>query len=175
MMQQHSLIKRRIAANKKPEAVTLFFKLLRIFVEDLGLSAENQKLSLTVPASQKRFVVNLNSRYAITLEHNGSIGLLFEMEDYRAVQKICKTSVMFRFRKARRDDDYFLKYPVEKLTVKVLDRLLPYWIKACKNLEHRMSRSPYRKFHSREFYNLVMDEALQHLYIVPGSASQPPS
>lgn len=153
----YDLIFTRLRAVREPAAVELFFQLLKILIEDLNLGPENPKLALTVPRSQNRFVVNLNSRYAMTLEHNGSIGLLIETVDFRAAQKILRTTHLFRFSKARKEDDYFLKYPARQLTVSALESLLPLWLRACRHLEPRMSRSPYRKFHSREFYELALD------------------
>jgi len=157
----YNLIYTRLQSIQDARAVELFFQLLKILIDELNLGPENPKLSLTVPKSQKRFVVNLNARYAITLEHNGSIGLLIEASDFKRAQKILRASRLFRFSKARRPDDYFLKYPAGSLTPRRLNSLLPMWLKACRNLEPSMSRSPYRKFHSREFYELVLDDAVR--------------
>jgi len=155
----YKLIFGRLRSIHDPKAVDLFFQLLKILIEDLNLGPENPKLSLTVPRSQNRFVVNLNARYAITLEQNGSLGFLIEMEDFHRVQKIVRATSLFRFSKAKKADDYFLKYPTHQLTVPVLNSMVPMWLKACRNLEPKMSRSPYRKFHSNELYKLVLDDA----------------
>ncbi len=159
------LIYKRLQSVRDPMAVELFFQLLKILIEDLRIGPENPKLSLTVPKSQNRFVVNLNSRYAMTLEHNGSIGLLIETADFRKAQRLVRSTSLFRFSKAKEEDDYFLKYPARLLTDKVLDALLPLWLKACRNLEPRMSRSPYRKFHSRELYELVLDGGRRRYWV----------
>lgn len=155
----YELIYARIRSIQDPPAIDLFFQLLKILIEDLNLGPENPKMSLTVPRSQNRFVVNLNARYAITLEHSGSIGLLIETSDFQRAQKVLRATSLFRFSKAKKPDDYFLKYPAHQLTIPVLNAIVPMWLKACRNLEPKMSRSPYRKFHSHELYELMLDDA----------------
>ena len=111
----NELIHERIKKINKPEAVRLFFKLLKILIDELRFTPDNARLSLTIPKQETRIVVNINSRYALVLKANASFLFMVDNADYKKLQKIIKSSYHEDFRNQALVDAHLVEYPLEKL------------------------------------------------------------
>ena len=151
------LISSRLAAIHNKDSIRLYFNLLKILLDDLDLHPENHKLALTIPKGRKDFVVNLNSRWVLNLNRDGSIAFMIGKGDFKALQKIVKAVKYFRYSRCTKPDDYFATYAYDQLTNDdSLQVIVAYWLKSCRAFEPVMRRSPYRKFHNLEFYKLAV-------------------
>jgi hypothetical protein len=149
-------IQSRLDAIRNKDAIRLYFSLLKILIEELDLHPENAKLSLTVPKSRKDFVVNLNSRWVLNLYRDGSIAFMIGKGDFRGLQKIVKAVKYFRYSSCTKPDDYFATYSYDQLKNEgSLQAVVACWLQSCRAFEPVMRRSPYRKFHNEEFYDLA--------------------
>jgi hypothetical protein len=151
-----SLITSRLAAIENKEAIQLYFKLLKLLLDDLNLHPQNPKLALTVPKSRNDFVVNLNSRWVLNLHRDGSIAFMIGKRDFRQLQRIVKAARHLRYSSCLKPDDYFATYSYDQLTSEQsLQAIVECWMEACRAFEPVMRRSPYRKFHNEEFYEMA--------------------
>ncbi len=159
-------IKHRIEKIKNPDAVRLYFRLIKILIDELNLTPDNPKLSLTAPKGERHMVANLNSRYVLKLNPHGAIGFMVRMSDFQSLQRNVKCSEYGRFSKDGVDDDYFATFEPEILQDdESLDAVVKAWLTSCKEFEPKASRSPYREKHNATLYELASDEGALDSYL----------
>jgi hypothetical protein len=151
-----SLVSTRLALIKNKDSIVLYFNLLKILLDELDLHAENPKLALTVPKGRNDFVANLNARWVLNLFRDGSIAFMIGKNDFKQLQKIVKARKFLRYSMCTKPDDYFATYSYDQLTdEKSLESIMACWLESCCAYELLMRRSPYRKFHNQEFYEIA--------------------
>ena len=82
---------------------------------------------------------------------------MIRKENFKGLQKIVKAEKYFRYSSCTKPDDYFATYTYDQLTNEgSLQAIVAYWLQACRAFEPVMRRSPYRKFHNEEFYEMAV-------------------
>jgi 5-methylcytosine-specific restriction protein B len=159
-------VKHRIEKIDNPDAVRLFFRLIKILIDELNLTPESAKLALTVAKGERHITVNLNTRYALRLNPGSSIGFMVRQEDFQSLQRKVKGSDLSRFSKNGVDDDYFVTYRADTLRNQdSQDAIVNAWLAACRDFEPKASRSPYRDKHNTTLFELASDEGALDAYL----------
>lgn len=159
-------VKHRIEKIENPDAVRLFFRLIKILIDELNFTTESPKLALTAPKGERHFVVNLNTRYVLKLNPGGSIGFMVRQGDFKALQRKAKSQEYSRFSKDGEDDDYFATFEPETLQhEESFDAIVKAWLSSCKEFEPKASRSPYREKHNATLYQLASNEGALDSYL----------
>jgi hypothetical protein len=160
------LVKERIQKVKAPEAVRLFFRLLKILIDELQYTDDNPKLALTVPKDTPRIVANLNSRYVLVLNGDGALRFMIDKQDYKQLQKIIRSDSREEFTSKGVVDAYLVEYSLADLgNEEVLGSIVNFWLQSCKRYEPLMTQSNFRKFHNTEVFNIASDDSKIDAYL----------
>ena len=159
----------RIKEIKNKEALVLFFEELNLLINELGLTNENEKLSLTVRNdNRKRFSVNINSRLVLSITNVNKTIEFYYMIYEDSLSKIKNYLVL-------NADDYFsvltnnkkcilVRIDYENLTsqIKLVNKL---WLQCCADYLPQNEKSKYRRHHISELYELATNKELLGSYL----------
>lgn len=144
------------------DTVNLFLDSLKSIILNLNLNSNDERLSLNIRSdAKKRFSVCINSRLVFGLTNKSQFYLMIADEDFEKINPI----------KLEKIEDFDKKNPPSKLILiskddffTKKDLLLPLIIKVCSDYLPTQKKSPYRKYHSAELYEIMMNQDLRNVY-----------
>lgn len=144
------------------ETVNLFLDSLKSIILNLNLNSSDERLSLNIRSDiKKRFSVCINSRLVFGLTNKSQFYLMIADQDFEKINPI----------KFEKIEDFDKKNPPSKLILiskddfySNKDLFLPLLNKVCEEYLLTQKKSPYRKYHNAEFYEITMNQDLRNGY-----------
>jgi Cdc6-like AAA superfamily ATPase len=157
-------IKKRIDAIAHPEAIKLFFNLIKQFIEDNSISETDERFVLNVRNDyRERFSVNLNSRLILYIKDGIEFGFMINQDDWAYFKNI----------PIEKKDSFGKNGPAAFLltfsfdtVVKNIDLISKCWLKSCRDYLPSQHKSQYRKHHIQELFNIASNSKLLDKYLM---------